>query len=114
MPSYRRLAPKAVERLAHDWERLVTFYQFPHEHWVHLRTSNVIETPFAMVRLLTTATNRFEKVENAMVLLCKMLHLAESTFRRLKGAELRPAVYASAQYRDGMKRSMSPRQPFAA
>nr|NIP71605.1 transposase [Gammaproteobacteria bacterium]NIR96617.1 transposase [Gammaproteobacteria bacterium]NIT62335.1 transposase [Gammaproteobacteria bacterium]NIV19277.1 IS256 family transposase [Gammaproteobacteria bacterium]NIY30915.1 IS256 family transposase [Gammaproteobacteria bacterium] len=35
---YRRLAPKAVDRLHHDWERLVTFYQFPQEHWRHLRT----------------------------------------------------------------------------
>ena len=48
---YRKLAPKAVERLADDWERLVTFYQFPHEHWPHLRTTNVVESPFATVRL---------------------------------------------------------------
>jgi len=41
---YRKLAPKAVERLADDWERLVTFYQFPREHWPHLRTSNVVES----------------------------------------------------------------------
>src|SRR5262245_23473317 len=46
---YRKLAPKAVERLADDWERLVTFYQFPREHWPHLRTSNVVESPFATV-----------------------------------------------------------------
>jgi transposase-like protein len=41
---YHKLAPKAVERLADDWERLVTFYQFPREHWPHLRTSNVVES----------------------------------------------------------------------
>ena len=41
---YRKLAPKAVERLVDDWERLVTFYQFPREHWPHLRTSNVVES----------------------------------------------------------------------
>jgi putative transposase len=91
---YRKLAPKAVERLADDWERLITFYQFPREHWPHLRTSNVVESPFATVRLRTTAAKRFKKVENATALIWKMLQVAESTFRRLKGAELLPAVYA--------------------
>ncbi len=95
------LAPKAVERLATDWERMVTFYQFPQEHWPHLRTSNVVESPFATVRLRTTAAKRFKKVENATALIWKILQLAESTFRRLKGAELLPAVYAGAQYVDG-------------
>ena len=102
---YRKLAPKAVERLADDWERLVTFYQFPREHWPHLRTTNVVESPFATVRLRTTAAKRFKKVENATALIWKMLQVAESTFRRLKGAELLPAVYAGAQYGDGVQRS---------
>jgi putative transposase len=41
---YRKVAPQAVERLADDWERLVSFYQFPREHWPHLRTTNVVES----------------------------------------------------------------------
>jgi putative transposase len=41
---YQKVAPKAVERLADDWERLVTFYQFPREHWPHLRTTNIVES----------------------------------------------------------------------
>jgi len=45
---YRKVAPKVVERLADDWERLVTFYQFPREHWPHLRTTNVVESPLAL------------------------------------------------------------------
>src|SRR5262245_25608225 len=111
---YRKLTPKAVERLADDWERLVTFYQFPREHWPHLRTTNVVESPFATVRLRTTAAKRFKKVENATALIWKMLQVAESTFRRLKGAERLPAVYAGEQYRDGMKPTLSPRQRLAA
>jgi putative transposase len=111
---YRKLAPKAVERLADDWERLVTFYQFPREHWPHLRTSNVVESPFATVRLRTTAAKRFKKVENATALIWKLVQVAESSFRRLKGAELLPAVYAGEQYRDGLNRTLSPRQPLAA
>jgi transposase-like protein len=111
---YRKLAPKAVERLADDWERLVTFYQFPREHWPHLRTSNVVESPFATVRLRTTAAKRFKKVENATALIWKLLQVAESTFRRLKGAELLPAVYAGAHYIDGGQRATRTRQKLAA
>jgi putative transposase len=107
---YRKLALKAVERLADDWERLVTFYQFPREHWPHLRTSNVVESPFATVRLRTTAAKRFKKVENATALIWKMLQVAESTFRRLKGAELLPAVYAGAQYVDGVLKRRTQQQ----
>jgi putative transposase len=111
---YRKLAPKAVERLADDWERLVTFYQFPREHWPHLRTSNVVESPFATVRLRTTAAKRFKKVENATALIWKLLQVAESTFRRLKGAASLPAVYAGARYVDGVQRTTSTRQKIAA
>jgi putative transposase len=111
---YRKLAPKAVERLADDWERLVTFYHFPREHWPHLRTSNVVESPFATVRLRTTAAKRFKKVENATALIWKLLRVAESTFRRLKGAELLPDVYARGQYCDGIKRRVTAQQALAA
>ena len=111
---YRRLAPKAVERLADDWERLVIFYQFPREHWPHLRTTNVVESPFATVRLRTTAAKRFKKVENVTALIWKLLQVAESTFRRLKGAALLPAVYAGAQYVDGVQRGIDKPQQRAA
>jgi putative transposase len=111
---YRKLAPKAVERLADDWEWLVTFYQFPREHWPHLRTTNVVESPFVTVRLRTTAAKRFKKVKNATALIWKILQVAESTFRRLIGAELLPAVYAGAQYVDGVRRSPSRQQQIAA
>jgi transposase-like protein len=49
--------------LDRDWERMVTFYDFPREHWTHLRTSNPVESPFAAVRLRTAAAKRFKKVE---------------------------------------------------
>src|SRR5712692_1338334 len=75
-PASRKLAPKAVERLGDDWERLVTFYQFPRAHWPHLRTSNVVESPFATVRLRTTAAKRFKKVENATAVIWKILQVA--------------------------------------
>jgi putative transposase len=97
------LAPKAVERLGADWERLVTFYQFPREHWRHLRTTNVVESPFAAVRLRTTAAKRFKKVDSATAMIWKLLQVAERTFRRLNAPELLPAVYAGVTYVDGIK-----------
>jgi hypothetical protein len=66
------------------------------------------------VRLRTTAAKRFKKVENATALIWKMLQVAESTFRRLKGAELLPAVYAGVQYTDGVQRRTSTSQKMAA
>ncbi|CBE67185.1 MAG: hypothetical protein F9K13_00535 [Candidatus Methylomirabilis oxygeniifera] len=63
-------------RLDRDWERMLTFYQLSKEHWVHLRTSNPIESPFAALRLRTDAAKRFKKVENATAVLWKMLLVA--------------------------------------
>jgi transposase-like protein len=111
---YQALAPKAVERLQDDWERLVTFYQLPHDHWVHLRTTNIVESPFAAVRLRTTAAKRVKKVENGTALIWKLLQVAETSFRRLKGAELLPAVYAGARYVDGVRQSTHTPQRMAA
>ena len=54
---YRPWYPKAVDVLEDDWERMVAFYDFPEDHWKHLRTTNVVESPFAAVRLRTTAAN---------------------------------------------------------
>src|ERR687894_142934 len=111
---YRQLAPKAVERLASDGERLVTFDQFPREHWRHLRTTNVVESPFAAVRLRTTAAKRFKKVDSATAMIWKVLQVAETTFRRLNAPELLPAVYAGAKYVDGIKQVAVNHQEVAA
>jgi transposase-like protein len=59
-------AGRALDR---DWERMVTFYDFPREHWKHLRTSNPVESPFAAARLRTTAAKRFNRVENAIAVI---------------------------------------------
>jgi putative transposase len=100
---YAQLAPKAAERLTDDWERLITFYQFPQEHWRHLRTTNIVESPFAAVRIRTTAAKRFKKVESATAMIWKVLQVAEQTFRRLNAPALLPGVYAGARYTDGVK-----------
>lgn len=98
---FGRLYPKAIAALNRDWERMVTFFCYPKEHWTHLRTTNVVESPFASVRLRTTAGKRYKRVENAAALIWKLLCVAEQTFRRLNASHLLAAVSAGATYVDG-------------
>ncbi len=98
---YRRWYPKAVEALEDDWERLVTFYDFPQPHWKHLRTTNVVESPFAAVRLRTSAAKRFKKVANATALIWRLLMVAEGRFRKLNAPELLAAVARGERCVDG-------------
>ena len=93
--------PAAGRRLEEDWERLVSFYAFPKEHWKHLRTTNVVESPFAAVRLRTAAAKRFKKVENATAVIWKTLRVAEHSFRRLDAPELLPEVAEGVAYING-------------
>jgi len=93
----------AATILTKDWDRLVTFYSFPKEHWHHLRTTNPIESPFAAVRLRTDAAKRFKKVENATAVIWKMLMIAELKFRRLDAPELLREVNLGATYVDGVR-----------
>jgi putative transposase len=109
-----QLAPKAVERLAADWARRVTFYPCPREHWRHLRTTHIVESPFAAVRRRTTAATRFKKVDSATALIWKLLQVAEQTCRRLHAPELLPAVYAGAKYVDGITQLAVNHQEVAA
>ena len=83
----------AGETLLRDWDRMVTFYQFPKEHWKHLRTTNVVESPFVALRLRTDAAKRYKKVENATAVIWKMLMLAEQRFRKLNAPEKLMGVY---------------------
>ena len=89
---YRPWYPKAVDVLEDDWERMVAFYAFPEDHWKHLRTTNVVESPFAAVRLRTTAAKRFKRVESATALIWKLLLVAEKRFRRLDAPHLLKGV----------------------
>lgn len=100
---FSKLYPKAMAALERDWERMVTFFDFPQEHWKHLRTTNVIESPFAAVRLRTNAGKRYRKVENACALIWKLLMVAEKTFRRLNAPALLRDVAAGVKYKDGIK-----------
>ncbi len=89
--------------LVDDWDRLVTFYDFPQPHWQHLRTTNPVESPFAAARLRTDAAKRFKKVANATAVIWKLLLVAERAFRRVKHPELMKGVYDGVQYVDGIE-----------
>ena len=65
-----------------NWRR--TSYDFPKEHWQHLRTTNPVESPFAALRLRTDAAKRYKRVDRAIAVIWKMLMVAEQRFRRLK------------------------------
>ena len=92
----------ASETLERDWDRMITFYDFPKEHWQHLRTTNPVESPFAALRLRTDAAKRYKRVDRAIAVIWKMLMVAEQRFRRLKAPELMEDVYLGAQYVDGI------------
>ncbi len=99
---YSREFSKATETLSRDWERMVSFYSFPKEHWVHLRTTNIVESPFSSVRLRTDAARRFKKVANATAMIWKLLCVAEKRFRKLKGHWLLQNVYDGQKFVDGI------------
>jgi transposase-like protein len=104
---HRQRHPKACERLLSDWERMISFYSFPKDHWRHLRTSNVVESPFHAVRLRTSAAKRFKRVDNAEAILWKLLMVAERTFRKLNASNLLPSVAAGDVYVNGIKSKKS-------
>lgn len=88
--------------LDEDWERMVTFYQFPKEHWKHLRTTNPVESPFAAVRLRTNAAKRYKKVDSATAVIWKTLMIAEKRFRRLDAPELLAEVAEGVLFVNGV------------
>ena len=90
----------AAESLERDWDRMVTFYAFPKEHWRHIRTTNPVESPFAALRLRTDAAKRYKRVDRAIAVIWKMLMVAEGRFRRLKAPALMKVVYQGARYKD--------------
>ena len=93
--------PKAVKTVVENWERLTTYYDFPREHWQHLRTSNVVESPFSRVRLRTAASRRFKSQINATCLIWKTLMVAELSFRKLNAPQLVEKVAEGKKYDNG-------------
>ena len=98
----KRALEAAADLIDQDWDRMVTFYNYPKAQWQHLRTTNPVESPFSALRLRTDAARRFKKVANARAVIWKMLIVAEKRFRRLKAPELMKEVYQGAKYVNGV------------
>jgi len=94
--------PKAVATLNKDADAL-TFFDFPAEHWTHLRTSNVIESPFATVRLRQRVTKGAGSRTKGLLMAYKLLDMAQARWRRLNGAHLLPLVRAGIGFLDGVQ-----------
>ena len=94
---------KAVDCLLKDREALLAFFEFPAEHWKHLRTSNPIESSFATVRLRQRVTKGAGSRAKALTMAFKLLMLAQERWRKLNGLHLLPLVRAGIPFADGVQ-----------
>ena len=101
--AYGAKYPKAVECLSKDRDVLLTFYDFPAEHWVHIRTTNPVESTFATVRLRTGKTRGCLSRDTALTMVFKRCLSAAKRWRRLNGAEQMTAIITGAKFPDGVR-----------
>jgi transposase-like protein len=101
--TYEAKYAKATECLAKDRQELLTFYDFPAEHWVHLRTTNVIESVFATVRLRTDKTKGTGTRTACLTMVFKLMESASRKWRLLNGASHLGEVIAGSVFIDGEK-----------
>jgi transposase-like protein len=104
---------KAVACLAKDREALLAFYDFPAEHWDHLRTANPIESVFATVRHRTVRTKGALSQDTARLMVFKLVMAAAKTWRRLSGENQLPKVVRGVTFRDGVEVTDTPAQTAA-
>jgi len=94
---------KAVECLTKDRDRLLTFYDFPAEHWKHIRSTHPIESTFATVRQRTTKTKGCLSRQTALAMVFKLLLSARKRWRRLDGSDHLGEVIQGVMFKDGIK-----------
>ncbi len=97
--------PKAAECLKKDRDVLLTFYDFPAEHWVHIRTTNPIESTFATVRLRHRKTKGSGSRVACLTMVFKLMESASKSWRALNGSTLVADVFAGVQFADGIKKN---------
>jgi transposase-like protein len=100
-PAYARYVQRVRWRLVPG--QLLTFFDFPAEHWRHLRTTNIIESPFATVRLRQRVTKGAGSRTKALMMAFKLLAMAEERWRKVNGSELLPLVRAGVRFVDGVQ-----------
>jgi len=105
---------KAVECLSKDRDALLAFYDFPAEHWKHLRTSNPIESSFATVRHRTVRSKGCLSNKTALAMIYKLVEAAEKNWRRLDGHNQLPKIILGVKFTDGIEVVRSQAQTAAA
>jgi transposase-like protein len=103
LESYDAKYPKAVEILRKDRDVLLAFYDFPAEHWRHIRTTNPIESTFATIRLRHRRTKGSGSAAASLAMMFKLAQSAEKKWRILNGHELIPDVIQGTIFKDGVK-----------
>jgi putative transposase len=112
--SYGVKYEKAVECLSRDREPLLAFYDFPAEHWKHLRTTNPIESTFATVRHRTVRSRGCLSNKTALAMIFKLAQAAEKSWNRLRGHNQLPKVIIGVKFNDGIEVVKSQAQAAAA
>lgn len=100
---YQAKYPKAVECLTKDRDALLCFYDFPAEHWQHLRTTNPIESTFATVRLRTSRTKGCGSRLATLTMVFKLAQAAQRSWRKLSGHQLLADIIRGTKFIDGIK-----------
>jgi transposase-like protein len=100
---YRATYPKAVASLERDREKLFTFFDFPAEHGVHLRTTNPVESPFSTVRWRQRVTKGAGSRTKGWLMAYKLLVMSEQRWRKLNAHHLLPLVRAQVKFVDGVQ-----------
>jgi transposase-like protein len=112
--TYRRKYDKAVDCLRKDRDALLAFYDFPAEHWKHLRTTNPIESTFATVRHRTIRSKGCLSNKTALAMVFKLAQAAEKNWYRLRGHNQLPKVILGVKFNDGIEVVSSDAQTTAA
>jgi putative transposase len=101
--TYRTKYDKAVDCLTRDRDVLLAFYDFPAEHWTHLRTTNPIESTFATVRHRTIRSKGCLSNKTALAMVFKLVEAAQKSWRRLRGYNQLPKVVQGVKFTDGIE-----------
>jgi transposase-like protein len=100
--TYGAKFPKAVKKITDDTDELLAFYDFPAEHWIHLRTTNPIESTFATVRLRTKVTRGAGSAAAALAMVFKLVESAQQRWRAVNAPHLVALVRAGARFERGV------------
>lgn len=102
LTTYKAKYPKAAEKLTQDRDSLLAFYDFPAEHWQHIRTTNPIESTFATVRHRTTRSRNCLSRSTFLGLAFKLIEEAEKSWRKIRGADRIKSLLKGEPFKDGI------------